>query len=125
MILDTNAVSAILAGDCRLENVLANADHHHLPMIVIGEYQFGLLVSKKRKRLQSLFDRLESESILLLPDRETANWYAQIRYELKELGRPIPENDIWISALAKQHTLKIVSRDAHFDQVPGIRRVGW
>ncbi len=62
VILDTNAVSAILAGDGRLEDVLAIADHHHLPMIVIGEYQFGLLVSKKRKRLQTLFDRLESES---------------------------------------------------------------
>ena len=125
MILDTNAVSAILAGDQRLASALKSADHHHLPLMVIGEYQYGLLVSRKRKRLQSLLGCLEAESILLSPDRETVNWYAQIRHDLKKRGRPIPENDIWISALARQHTLEIASQDTHFDHVPGIRRVSW
>ena len=125
MILDTNAVSAILAGDQRLANVLKIADHHHLPLMVIGEYQYGLLLSRKRKRLQSLLGCLEAESILLFPDRETANWYSQIRHDLKKRGQPIPENDLWISALARQHALKIASQDTHFDHVPGVRRVGW
>jgi predicted nucleic acid-binding protein len=125
VILDTNAVSAILAGDRQLGHVLDKSDHHHLPLIVIGEFQYGLLLSKKRQRLQSLLGRLEAESILLSPDRETANWYAQIRHDLKKQGRPIPENDLWISALARQHALEIVSQDTHFDHVPGIRRVGW
>lgn len=125
MILDTNAVSAILAGDQQLASILDNTDHHHLPLMVIGEYQYGLLESKKRKRLQALLGRLEAESILLSPDRETANWYAQIRHDLKNMGQPIPENDIWISALARQHALEIASQDAHFDHVPGVRRIGW
>ena len=125
MILDTNAVSAILAGDRQLARVLDHADHHHLPLTVIGEFQYGLLMSRKRKRLQALLGRLEAESILLCPDRETANWYAQIRHDLKKQGRPIPENDIWISALARQHTLEIASQDTHFDHVPRVRRVGW
>ena len=125
MILDTNAVSAILAGDRQLGHVLDHADHHHLPLIVIGEFQHGLLRSKKRKRFQSLLGRLEAESILLSPDRDTADWYAQIRHDLKKTGQPIPENDLWISALARQHRLEIVSQDTHFDHVSGIRRVGW
>ena len=65
------------------------------------------------------------KSILLSPDRETADWYAQIRHDLKKQGRPIPGNDIWISALARQHALEIVSRDTHFDHVPDVHRVGW
>jgi len=125
VILDTNAVSAILSGDKRLERKLGTADHHHLPLIVLGEYQYGLLASRKRTKLQPLLKRLEAESVVLYPDRETADWYATIRHDLRDQGRPIPENDIWIAALARQHALEIVSRDAHFDHVTNIRRIGW
>lgn len=125
MILDTNAVSALLDGDKSLGDILAIADSHHLPLGVIAEYQFGLLASRRRHRLQSLFRRLEADSIILYPDRETADWYAAIRHELKRQGAPIPQNDVWIAALARQYTLEIVSRDPHFDQVDRLRRISW
>ena len=125
MILDTNAVSALLSGERRIGEVLADADRHHLPLNVIAEYQFGLLASRRRRRLQSLFRRLETDSFVLAPDRQTADVYAAIRYDLKQRGTPIPENDVWIAALAQQFSLDIVSRDPHFDHVAGIRRVGW
>ena len=125
MILDTNAVSALLAGDEQVGGKLDSADHHHLPLIVIGEYQYGLLASRKRKKLQSLLTRLEAESIILCADRETADWYASIRHDLKRRGRPIPENDVWIAALARQHALEILSQDPHFDHVDKLRRIGW
>ena len=125
MILDTDAVSGILAGDSELESILLSAQRHELPVVVVGEYQFGLIGSRKRARLQSLFDRLVSESVLLDIDGETARQYATIRYQLKAKGRPIPENDIWIAALARQHDLVVVSRDPHFDAVDGIGRQSW
>jgi tRNA(fMet)-specific endonuclease VapC len=84
-----------------------------------------MMVSNKEQRLASLFRRLEADSEVLVPDRETASIYATIRFELKQLGRPIPESDIWIAALARQHELEIVSNDAHFDLVEGVRRIGW
>jgi tRNA(fMet)-specific endonuclease VapC len=124
MILDTNAVSALLAGDDALGRLLASHERHHLPLPVIAEYQFGLLKAGRRKR-QALFRRLEAQSIVLCPNRGTADWYAAIRLDLKELGKPIPENDLWIAALARQEALEIVSRDAHFDAIAGVRRVGW
>jgi tRNA(fMet)-specific endonuclease VapC len=125
VILDTNAVSALLAGDKALGELLAKAERHHLPLNVIAEYQFGLLASRRRRRLQSLFRRLEADSFILYPDRETADVYAAIRFDLKQGGKPIPENDVWIAALAKQFSLEIVSRDPHFDCVTGVRRLGW
>jgi tRNA(fMet)-specific endonuclease VapC len=126
LILDTNAVSALLAGRNEpLQRLLNTADRHHLPLPVIAEYQYGLLQLPRPRRLQSLFRRLEAESIVLYPDRATADLYATIRNELKKRGRPIPENDIWIAALARQFELDVVSQDAHFDHIPDIRRLGW
>jgi predicted nucleic acid-binding protein len=125
VILDTNAVSALFAGDRRLAAVLDSSDEHHLPLIVIGEYQFGLHASRQRRKLQSLLAKLEAESVVMAVDRATADWYAMVRHELKEKGRPIPENDVWIAALARQHSLELVSNDSHFDHVAGIRRIGW
>ncbi len=55
----------------------------------------------------------------------TALCYADIRVELKKAGSPIPANDVWIAALARQHDLPVVSRDKHFDLVQGVRRVSW
>lgn len=125
MILDTNAVSALLGGDPALAEQLADADRHHLPVIVIGEYRYSLLRSRHRRNLGLLLDSLVRESIVLRIDENTANTYAEVREELRERGRPIPENDVWIAALARQHNQPVVSRDEHFDAVRRLRRVRW
>ena len=126
MILDTNAVSSLLAGrNEQLNTLLKSADRHHLPLAVIAEYQYGLLALHNPRRLQSLLRKLEADSIILYPDRATADHYAAIRHALRLRGRPIPENDLWIAALARQNSLEIVSQDPHFDHVEGIRRISW
>ena len=125
MILDTNAVSALLGGDSGIEDALHSAEMHHLPVIVVGEYLFGLKQSADRRRLNSVFQRLIVGSIVLELDQETGEFYAQIRYELKQKGRPIPDNDIWIAALSRQHNLSVVSDDSQFDVVDGLRRISW
>jgi predicted nucleic acid-binding protein len=58
-------------------------------------------------------------------DEGTAEHYAEVREELKRMARPIPANDLWIAALARQHRLPIISRDRHFDFVPGLTRLAW
>jgi tRNA(fMet)-specific endonuclease VapC len=58
-------------------------------------------------------------------DETTAETYSHVRDELRRKGRPIPENDIWIAALARQHRQPVVSRDDHFDYVSDLRRVAW
>ena len=51
--------------------------------------------------------------------------YAAIRSELKAGRSPIPANDAWIAALARQHRIPIVGRDIHFDRVKNIERLAW
>ena len=55
----------------------------------------------------------------------TAGVYAEIRLELKRTGKPIPLNDIWVAALARQHALPVLSNDTHFDLVEGITRIAF
>jgi tRNA(fMet)-specific endonuclease VapC len=67
-----------------------------------------------------------AESVTILDcDRETANEYGRIKHNLRTAGTPIPENDIWIAAMAIQYGLTLMSNDSHFDFVTGINRVSW
>lgn len=125
MILDTNAISALFEGDATLESVLAASERHELPVIALGEYRYGLAGSRERAKLALLLDQLEAVSDLLFIDAVTPKFYAEIRRELKSAGRPMPENDIWIAALARQYDLPIVSRDSHFDEVKDLKRIAW
>ena len=125
MILDTGALSALVAGDRALEPILGGSTRHHLPAIVLGEYRFGLIRSKFRTSLGTLLEEIEAHSEVLVVDSATARAYAALRDRLQSRGRPIPENDIWIAALAVQHHLPVVSCDRHFDSVEGLKRVEW
>ncbi len=125
MILDTNAVSDYARGEQGLLKHLMTSRIHSLPTIVLGEFRYGLLRSHSKPALQQWLARLETEMEVLEVTAGTAHFYASVRQELKDLGRPIPENDVWIAAVAREHNLAILSRDSHFDFVPGIVRVGW
>ncbi len=125
MILDTNAVSALLRGDPDLADLLGSSERHHLPVIVIGEYRYGLMRSRHRQALTAFLETLIRESLVLRVDDVTTVHYAAVRNELREAGRPIPENDVWIAALARQHAQPVVSRDEHFDGAAGVERLAW
>jgi tRNA(fMet)-specific endonuclease VapC len=81
--------------------------------------------SDRRERLGTMLSLLIARSSVLAIDLDTTFHYARVRHELRQKGRPIPENDLWIAALASQYDLRIVSRDVHFDEVTGINRVAW
>ena len=126
MILDTNAVSDFADANQRLLNCLQqSAADIHLPVIVLGEYRYGMKSSRLRVARERWLDELESAAIVLAVTSETSRIYADIRHELRVAGQPIPENDLWIAALARQHGLPILTNDAHFDQVSGLERISW
>ena len=125
MILDTNALSAAADGDPSLQDVVAGAERIAVPVIVIGEYRFGIAQSRQRKAYEEWLRGWIDTVTVLDVDRETTHEYAKIGLELKKIGKPIPANDVWIAALCRQHSLALLSRDRHFDFVPGIQRRGW
>lgn len=125
MILDTNALSAFAEGNQKVREAIADADGPYLPVIVIGEYRFGLLSSRDReKRLAWLSDVTRQWSVLDI-NIETTVHYAELRRQLKEAATPVPSNDTWIAALARQHGMSVLSNDSHFDLMRGIERIGF
>ena len=58
-------------------------------------------------------------------DETTAQEYGRIKTALKAKGRPIPDNDIWIAAIAKQYSLVLATRDQHFSEVEGLLTETW
>ena len=125
MILDTNALSAFIDGEPAVGARLSVEAQVAIPVIVLGEFRYGISGSRHRgKYEQWLEDHLPEFEILAVTEPTTVT-YARVRASLKKLGRPIPANDAWIAALALQHRLPVLSRDEHFDAVPGVRREAW
>jgi tRNA(fMet)-specific endonuclease VapC len=124
-LLDTNIVIAILAKDLAVHERLVQATSVFVPSIVLGELYYGARKSSRVESNLQTVDQFAAANRVLVCDSTTAQHYGQVKNLLRERGRPIPENDIWIAATAKQHDLTLVSRDNHFDEVDGLSLERW
>ena len=125
MILDTNALSAFVDGHPGVGDALRREARAALPVIVLGEFRYGIAESRHRAAYESWLETHLVHFDILAVTEETTVVYAELRVALRRSGRPIPANDAWIAALALQHRLPVLSRDQHFDAVPGLERKSW
>jgi tRNA(fMet)-specific endonuclease VapC len=125
LILDTNALSATADNDPDVLKVISTIRRMAVPVIAIGEYRHGVARSRFAGRYRQWLDNFLSVSPILDVTNETSYHYAQIHLELRQVGKPIPVNDLWIAALCRQHDLPLLSRDRHFDVVRDLKRVEW
>lgn len=125
MILDTNALSAFVDGQPEVGRILRLQPRAAIPVIVLGEFRFGIRSSRHRKKYEDWLESYLHHFDVLPVTAETTTPYASLRNAFRKQGRPIPANDAWIAALALQHELPVLSRDEHFDEVPGLERIGW
>jgi tRNA(fMet)-specific endonuclease VapC len=125
LVIDTNAYSGFLRGIPRALDTLRTAHEIHLPLIVLAELLAGFAASTSaQKNHDELRHFMISPRVhLLKPDEKTAHHYADVYATLRKNGTPIPTNDLWIAALARQHRLPLFSFDAHFAAVPGLALV--
>lgn len=124
-LLDTNIIIALFAGDNAIHTSILKAGEVFVPSIALGELYFGASKSHRIQENIMLIDRFAKDSAVLACDAETARRYGEIKGHLKERGRLIPENDIWIAAIAQQNDLVLVTRDTHFKSVTHIKTEIW
>lgn len=124
-LLDTNIIVAILNGELEIQSRLEPSNTIFIPSIAVGELCYG---AHKSARTQSNLERVDElivKSTVLECDAETAKQYGELKNNLRLKGRPLPENDIWIAAIALQHQLTLVTRDAHFQEIETMQTVAW
>ncbi len=115
-LLDTNIVIALFAQEAAVVRRLDEDTVVFVPSTVLGELYYGAHNSGRAEANKARIDQFAARSAILACDLLTAQHYGQIKNDLRAKGRPIPENDIWIAAVARQYRLTLVSRDEHFNE---------
>ena len=122
LLIDTNIYTHALKGDHQVVSVLQRASTIAISSISLGELLAGFKGgSREQENREELNEFLDAPRVRLCEVTDnTAEFYADILHRLKEAGKPIPTNDIWIAAVAFEHGLKLFSRDRHFQHVEGL-----
>jgi tRNA(fMet)-specific endonuclease VapC len=122
--VDTNRLTDLLRGDAQLAERLGACDEVWIPLMVLGEIKAGFHGGTQRHRNEALLQRFLAKATVsvLLPGRETAEHYARIFVQLKRAGTPVPDNDLWIAALALEHDLTLITRNQHFERISQLPR---
>jgi tRNA(fMet)-specific endonuclease VapC len=120
VVLDTNRLTDLFQGDSELADRLGECDEVWLPLMALAEIKAGFYGGSKQHRNEGLLQSFLAKPTvgIMLPSRETAEHYARLFVQLKRAGTPIPDNDLWIAALALEHDLQLITRDRHFKSIP-------
>lgn len=125
-LLDTNIVIGYFNGDLQITaNMLDEDVEVELCVPVVSELLFGAFKSGRVSTNIARIETLMASTQVLVCTRETARHNAALRAGLAAQGKPIPTNDSWIAAVALEHDMPLVTRDAHFKRVPRLQLVQW
>jgi tRNA(fMet)-specific endonuclease VapC len=124
-LLDTNIIIALFKSEASIINNLVQANEVFVPSIAIGELHYGARKSGRSQKNLDRIDEFVANNTVIECDANTARQYGDVKNRLRIKGRPLPENDVWIAALALQYSFTLVTRDAHFQQVDSLQTVSW
>ena len=130
-LLDTNIISDLMKGERSLaakrgrEAIQQGRIASLCTSVVVQcELLFGLL-KRPSVRLQAAYD-LEMARLEVMPLLDTVPpFYARLRVQMEAEGTPMGANDALIAAHAMALNATLVSADAEFLRVPGLRVENW
>lgn len=123
--LDTNIVVDFLNGNENITKKIIEYQKIYIPITVLGELLYGVKNSSKKNENLNKLQSFISKCFILNSNSLVADEYSNIRKELKDKGKPIPENDIWIAAICKNYDISIASRDKHFENITNLKLEVW
>ncbi len=124
-LLDTNIVIALFSDEIAVQEKVRNAAVVALAPPIIGELCYGAQKSGRVSENLHRINRFVQQNAFFPCDLETAQWFGIIKDRLRRKGTLIPDNDIWIAAIAMQRGLILVTRDTHFDEVESLQTERW
>lgn len=122
VLFDTNAYVSFKRNDAAIIEIVQHVECIVISPIVIGEllagFDGGNKVQQNRTELQKF---LESSRVTVFPlTLDTSHFFSQIHCSLKNKGKPIPTNDLWIAAQAMEHGCVVCTYDKHFSFIEGL-----
>lgn len=126
LLIDSNRFIDFCAGESEVVDAFEQAALLVVPFVVLAEIRVGAhSLRRGDTQVRILGELLQQQGVRVAHSSDTTtHHYAMLYARLKKAGTPIPTNDIWIAALAIEHSLVLYSRDAHFDRFPDIPRLG-
>jgi tRNA(fMet)-specific endonuclease VapC len=123
VLIDTNAYSQIWRKHPEILKVLASSEQLLMSVVVLGElragFEHGLRSELNHKVLN---DYLSNPSInIALIQPSTTLIYGKLYAAQRKLGKPIPSNDLWIAAQAIELDMPLLTLDAHFAGIKGLK----
>jgi tRNA(fMet)-specific endonuclease VapC len=123
ILVDTSAYSHLLRGSTEVLDALGRADLVYMSIFVLGElytgFKGGSQEAQNRDRLERFLTR---PTVRVFPaTRETAEVFAEIKHALRKAGTPLPINDVWVAAQTIETGSVLVTFDAHFKEIQGLR----
>lgn len=118
-ILDTNVIIEYFKGNSKVvEFINNNINELRIPYIVVGELYYRAYNSTNfQKHFKQINDFLSFFEILFFRSTLEIEQYSILKEKFKKIGKPIPENDIWIASLAISNKMTLISNDKHFYNV--------
>lgn len=125
ILLDTNIIVDLFRGNLHIFNRITETQQIDIPFVVLTELIFGAYKSKSKDKHLAQIERFVEGCNVLHSDERVTEFYAEIKVKLLAAGKPIPENDIWIAAIAKRYKRTLITRDNHFKQIPELAAEYW
>ena len=122
VIIDTNVYTGFKKNNTAVVEAFHHFDFIGINITVLAElysgFKGGIKEDQKRKELEEFINNTRVAIIAL--DEDTAEFYSEIYFKLRQKATPIPTNDIWIAASAMQHGLALYTLDRHFEKIDGL-----
>ncbi len=119
-LLDTNVIIDVFKNKNTVADRLDTIAEIYVPVMVVGELYYGAYRSANPEKHILQVQSFLRNCQVLLSDASTAEVYGGIKAALMAKGKPIPENDIWIAAVARQYNLPLFTADNHFTEIDSI-----
>ena len=125
ILIDTNRYRDFCDNQPEALEIFQRAQRIAIPFVVLAELRAGFTAGSRGKENEKILNSfLNRRRVLaLFADEQTTFHYARLFFQLRSQGTKIPVHDIWIAALAVQHSLILFSRDSHFEHLPQIPKL--
>ncbi|MFZ4777037.1 MAG: type II toxin-antitoxin system VapC family toxin, partial [Terrimicrobiaceae bacterium] len=125
VLLDSSVIVRHFRNSDAVSKKLAAFEELYVPQTALGELYYGAFKSARTEENLGKIKQFLVAAIVLGTDNETALQYGKIAAQLARDGTPIPQNDIWIAAVAVQCGLPLATTDGHFRRVESLNLLLW